>query len=163
MCLSIEPRAQTGLATHLKAASQWGSETFRDLNPEVTGPKLGIFLPLCGACLRLALFFFPLWTAGHCYFRIYRVSLLEGTISVQGSQSSSPVSTLPAGSLAPIANGSWEHQVRVPGAGLDIDSGHCCQGQMQDRNCFERSLFMEPNSSRRAKMQGSSKFLELLG
>ena len=129
----------------------------------MTGHKLGVFLPLCGACLCLTLFFFPLWTTGHCYFRIYLVSLLEGTISVQGLPSSSPVSTLPASSLTPIANGSWEHQDRVPGAGLEIDSGHCYQQQMQDRNCFERSLFIEPNSSRRAKMQGSSKFLELLG
>lgn len=83
----------------------------------MTGHKVGVFLPLRGACLRLALFVFPLWTTGHCYFRIYLVSLLEGTISVQGLPSSSPLSTLPASSLTPIASGSWEHQDRVLGQG----------------------------------------------
>lgn len=30
-----------------------------------------------------ALFFFPLWTTGHCYFHICQVGLLEGAISEQ--------------------------------------------------------------------------------
>lgn len=68
------------------------------------------------------------------------VSLLEGAILVQGMQSSFPVPTLPASSLTPIAIGSWEHQDGVPGARLETDSSHRCQGQMQDRGCFERSL-----------------------
>lgn len=90
-------------------------------------------------------------------------SPLEDAVPVQEWQSFSPVSTLLANSLTPIARGSWEHQGRVPGAGLETDSGHCCQGQMQDRGCCERSLCMVPNYSRRAQMQGSGKFLELLG
>lgn len=91
------------------------------------------------------------------------VSLMEGAIPVQGLQSSFPVSTLLASSLTPIASGGWEHQDRALGARLEIDSCHRCHGQKQGRSCIERSLCVVPNSSRRAKMRGSGKFLELLG